>query len=120
MTIKQSTLALDQEAWDLVLDINNNWALANAPYSIAQDVASAVKTFVGECWYDISLGLPYWQNILGKYPPLSFVKQQIINAAMTVPNVVSVVVVFDKIQDRLLSGQIQITDTDGTLSTVGF
>lgn len=118
--IKQSTLALDQDAWDLVLDISGNWALASAPYSIAQDVASAIKTFLGECWYDISLGLPYWRDIFGKYPPLSFVKQQMINAALTVPNVVTVVVIFDKVENRQLSGQVQITDTDGNQTQVGF
>lgn len=120
MTINQTTLALDQTAWDLVLDINGNWALASSPYSIAQDVSSAVRTFLGECWYDISLGLPYWQKVLGKYPPLSFVKQQIIIAALTVPNVVKANVVFKDINSRLITGQIQITDTDGVITQVGF
>ena len=77
MTIIQNSLLLDQAQWDIVLDVNGNIALASAPYSIAQDVASAVRTFVGECWYDNSLGLPYWQNILGKFPPLQFVDQKI-------------------------------------------
>ena len=31
MTIIQNTLLLDQVAWDLVLDVNGNIALAGAP-----------------------------------------------------------------------------------------
>ena len=119
-TINHTTLLLDQSAWDLVLDSNGNWAVAGAPYSIAQDVATAVRTFLGECWYDTSLGLPYWQQILGKYPPLSFVRKQVVAAAMTVPNVASATVVFVGFVNRVLSGQIQIVDTAGNTSTVAF
>ena len=120
MTINQLTMLLDQSAWDLVLDVNGNIAVGNAPYSIAQDVASAVRTFIGECWYDTTQGIPYWSTILGQRPPLSFVKQKIIDAAMTVPNVVSATVTFDGFSNRKLTGQIQITDTDGVVSNVSF
>lgn len=112
MTINQNTLLLDQSAWDLVLDVNGNIALAGVPYSIAQDVASAVRTFLGECWYNTNLGLPYWQQILGDFPPLQFVRQQIITSALTVPNVASVEVTFTSFVDRNVSGQILIIDTD--------
>jgi hypothetical protein len=120
MTITQKTLLLDQSAWDLVLDANGNIAVAGAPYSVAQDVASAVRTFLGECWYDTTQGLPYWQQILGKYPPLSFVKQKIIDTALTVPNVVKAEVFFTRFSGRTLTGQIQIIDTDGVSSNVAF
>jgi hypothetical protein len=118
--IIQNTLLLDQSAWDLVLDINGNIALAEAPYSIAQDVASAIRTFIGECWYDNSLGLPYWQNILGQYPPLQFVEQQMNNAAFTIPNVAETKVTFTSFKNRVLSGQIEIIDTDGQANNVAF
>lgn len=120
MTIIQNTLLLDQTAWDLVLDVNGNIALAGAPYSIAQDVASAVRTFLGECWYNNDLGLPYWQQILGEYPPLQFVSQQIEEAAFTVPNVVAAEVNFTSFANRVLEGQILITDTDGVTANVAF
>jgi hypothetical protein len=120
MTIIQNTLLLDQTAWDLVLDVNGNIALAGAPYSIAQDVASAVRTFLGECWYNNDLGLPYWQQILGEYPPLQFVSQQIEEAALTIPNVVSAEVSFTSFTNRVLEGQILITDTDGVTANVAF
>jgi hypothetical protein len=120
MTINQTTLLLDQSAWDLVLDANGNWALANAPYSVAQDVSTASMTALGECWYGTNLGVPYWQNLLGQRPPLSFIKQQYINAAFTVPNVVQVKVTFDGFVNRQLTGQIQVIDTDGAASNVSF
>ena len=118
--INQSTLALDNEAWDLVLDINGNWALGNAPYSIAQDVATAVKTMLGECWYDTTLGMPYQDTILGYTPSLPLVRQQIITEALKVPNVVNAMVVFVGLVGRVLSGQIQIIDTDGNEIGVTF
>lgn len=120
MAIVQNTLLLDQSAWDLVLDASGNIALGGAPYSVAQDVAAAVRTFLGECWYDVAQGLPYWQQVDGKYPPLSFVSQKIVDAAMTVPNVASARVVFTGFQGRTLTGQIQIIDTDGIAANVSF
>lgn len=114
------TLLLDQTAWDLVLDASGNIALAGQPYSIAQDVASAIRTFVGECWYDTTQGLPYFEKILGQRPPPSFLRQKIIDAAKTVPEVVSVEVVFVQFEGRGLSGQIKIIDTTGTESGVSF
>lgn len=120
MTINQKTLLLDLDAWDLVLDSNGNIAVANAPYSIAQDVASAERTFVGECWYDTRLGLPYWQKILGQYPPLSFVSQRLIDEAMRIPNVREVKVTYSNFLDRKLTGSVQIIDSDGVESGVTF
>ena len=120
MTIIQNTLLLDQDAWDLVLDINSNIALAEVPYSIAQDVASAARTFLGECWYDNDLGVPYWQQILGELPPLQYVSQQYVTQSLTIPNVVSAQVQFNSFEDRILSGQILVVDTDGTTNTVAF
>jgi hypothetical protein len=120
MTIIQNSLLLDQDAWDLVLDINGNIALAGVPYSIAQDVASATRTFIGECWYNTALGLPYWQEILGEMLPMSFIKQKIIEQAFTIPNVVAVDVTFQSFENRQLAGQIQIIDTDGAINHVAF
>ena len=120
MTIIQNSLLLDQSQWDLVLDVNGNIALAEAPYSSAQDVASAIRTFIGECWYDNSLGIPYWQNILGKYPPLQYANLQMQKAAFTIPNVAQAKITFTSFTIRVLNGQIQIIDTDGVANNVAF
>ncbi len=119
MTI-QNTLLLDQSAWDLVLDINGNIALAETPYSYSQDVASAVRTFLGECWYDTSLGIPYWQQILGRLPPAGYMEQQISSQALTIPNIVSVSTTIVDFIDRDIKGVILITDADSNSALVSF
>ncbi len=86
------TLLLDRSAWDLVTDANGNIAVASNPYSLAQDAASAIRLFQGECWYDTSKGVPYFTQVLGKLPPLAFVKSQFAAAALTVPEVASATV----------------------------
>jgi len=108
------TIYLSPDGWDWVLDANGDIAVASDPYSLAQDAASAIRAFEGECWYDTALGVPYWQQILGQLPPLSLVRAQMIAAAMTVPEVVSAQVFFTGFVNRVLSGQVQITTADGT------
>lgn len=120
MTVIHNTLLLDQTVWDLVLDANGNIALAAAPYSIAQDVASATRTFLGECWYNTALGLPYWQQILGEFPPLQYVAEQMQDQALTVADVVEAKATFTSFQNRSLAGQIQVIDTDGAINNVAF
>lgn len=114
------TLLLAPATWDLVLDAGRNIALASAPYSLAQDVASAIKTFLGECYYDTTLGVPYFQQILGKLPPLSVFQEQMVEAALTVPGVVSARCVINTFEDRTLSGQVIFTDTTSRTGTVSF
>jgi hypothetical protein len=120
MATIQNTLLLDQSAWDLVLDVNGNIALAGTPYSYAQDVASAVRTFLGECWYNTNLGLPYWQKILGELPPLGYIQQQISEEALTIPNIISAEATIVAFTDRDIQGVILITDADSNPAIVAF
>lgn len=120
MATIQDTLLLDQSAWDLVLDINGNIALAGTPYSYSQDVASAVRTFLGECWYNTLLGLPYWQQILGKLPPAGYMEQQISTQALTIPNIISAESTIVDFIDRDMKGIILITDADSSSALVAF
>lgn len=105
--------------WDLCLDASGNIAMAAAPYALAQDAASAVRTFLGECWYDTALGLPYFTQILGQSPvPYGFIKAQCVAAALTVPGVVSAKMFITSIAERQLIGQLQITDSAGNIQAV--
>jgi len=115
-----NTLLLDRSLWDLVLDTNNNIAVATNPYSLAQDAASAVKTFRGEVYYDTTLGVPYYQELVGHLPPLSLVKADLVDAVLQVPEVVAAQVYLTDLTERLLSGQIQLEDKLGTITIVGF
>lgn len=120
MSFTQNTLLLDVSAWDLVADSSGNIAMASNPYSIAQDVASALRTFIGECWYDTGNGIPYWQNILGQLPPMPYVKSQMQKQALTVPNVIKATVDFSAFNNRTLQGDCKITDANGNQYTVEF
>lgn len=120
MSTIQNTLLLDQAIWDLVLDINGNIALAGTPYSYAQDVTSAVRTFLGECWYNTNLGLPYWQKILGQLPPIGYIEQQINEEALTIPNIISAETSIVSFVNRAIDGVILITDADSNPAIVPF
>ena len=113
-TIALSSPDTDGNGWDLVVDANGNLAVNAGGVAIAQDVASAVRTFLGECWYDSTLGIPYFQRILGYRPNLQFIKQQVIAAGSIVPGVASIAVFLTgPASNRQLGGQIQITTASG-------
>lgn len=115
-----NTLLLDTQLWDLVLDLNGNIAVATDPYSVAQSVASACRTFVGDLWYNKTAGVPYFQQILGHYPPLALVKTLLANQAATVPGCNNPVVFLTGFNGRALSGQIQFSDSNGTTQAASF
>lgn len=126
------TMLLAIDTWDLCLDAAGNIALATEPYALAQDVASAIRTFLlgqgdaasiavsGECWYDDTIGIPYFDQILGKNPPLSVLVGFMEAAALTVPGVKSATVVLQSFNPttRVAIGQVQFTDTNGVVGTV--
>lgn len=110
-----NTLLLAVDTWDFVLDANGNWAVASAPYALAQDVASAIKTFLGEVWYDNTLGIPYLTQILGETPPIVVFQEYMVKAALTVPGVVSATCVVQSFNrdTRKVIGQVQFVDSNG-------
>lgn len=115
-----ATLLLDRSAWDLVQDAAGNIAVATEPYALAQDAASAIKTFLGECWWDTTVGVPYLEQILGRNLPLALLKQELVDAAMTVPNVVAAQVFIFSLDGRSLSGQVQVVAANGAASVAEF
>jgi len=110
--------------WGLTLNAAGNIATAYdaAPvtpalrplYALAQDVASAIRLFRGELWYDTTQGMPYFEQILGKRPPAEFLKAQFVQAALTVPGVATAVCTFKSFTGRLLVGSVT-----GTAQTTG-
>jgi hypothetical protein len=116
------TLLLDRSTWDLVLDADGNIAVASEPYSLAQDAASAIKTFRGECYWDTSLGVPYLEQVFGGTPPsISQLKALFVAAAMTVPDVTNAQVFLSFASDRIVSGQVQVTSAKtGQVSVAEF
>lgn len=113
-----STLLLVTDAWDICLDSGGNIALARPPYARAQDVASAVRLFRGELWFDVRPGVPYFEDILGHAPPVSFFEAAMVSAALTVPDVVSARCIIEGVDARTISGQVTFTAVDGSTQTV--
>lgn len=113
------TLLLDGEHWDLVLDSAGNWAVASEPYALAQDVASAIRLFQGELWYNTTPGVSYFADVLGKAPPVQLYKELIVRAALTVPGVVSATCTIESFENRTVKGQVIFRDSTGQTGTVG-
>lgn len=118
-----STLFLDPAVWDLTLDANNNIAVAAEPYALAQDAASAIKTFLGEVYWDSTIGVPYLQQIFGYAPPLALLKQYLVQAALSAStDIVSAQVFLSNLDPttRILSGQVQIASAMGQTTAASF
>lgn len=115
-----NSLYLDPVAWDLVADASRNIAVCSDPYALAQNAATAIRTFLGEVYYDATIGVPYWQDIFGHFPALSIVKADLVAAAETVTGVASAQVFITGVVNRQLQGQIQVTDANGNVSAASF
>lgn len=107
------TLLLNPDSWDLMLDASGNIALASEPYALAQDVASAARLFLGELYYDVSKGVPYFQEILGRSPPLELIRANYVEAALTVPGVLQAKCTITRFQNRKIEGEIDFLDATG-------
>lgn len=114
------TLLLNPSTWDLLADASGNIAVASEPYSLAQDAASAIKLFEGELYFNTILGTPYFSQILGHSPPISLMKAYFVNAARSVPGVISAQCFISGMADRIIQGQVQVTDAAGNVSAAGF
>lgn len=120
------TMLLAIDTWDLCLDAAGNIAVADVPYALAQDVASALRTFLAEVYYDDTLGIPYFQKILGKAPPITVFQALMEQAAVNaVPKTADVYVVSATciIQSfnpttRVITGQVQFTDSNNQNGSV--
>lgn len=114
------TLLLDLTYWDLCTDSAGNLAVASDPYSVAQDVASACRTFLGDVWYNQSVGIPYFQSVLGQRPSIPLLKQWLVQQALLVPGCTNPAVYLSSVSNRKVSGQVQFTDSNGNTQTVAF
>ncbi|MBS1057184.1 hypothetical protein [Gluconobacter kondonii] len=115
------SLLLDRSTWGLALDANGNLAVCTEPYSVIQDVACAVRTWLGECWYDTSLGLPYDSGIFDGASSIPLLRSQAEQAAMTVPGIAAAqCALIGPRADRSVGGMIAVTLTTGETQSVQF
>jgi len=115
-----STIFLRPDTWDWCLNASGDIAVATGPYALAQDAASAIRLFLGEYYFDISLGTPYFQTTFGQIPNLQLIKAQCVAAALTVEGVDSAVCFIASVTNRQVTGQVQITSTNGKTAVTGF
>jgi len=115
------SIQLDTDKWDITIDDSGNLAQTANPYAVAQDVACACKTFLGEVWYDTTLGIPYYQRILGHWPGTQLINTKLQSEALKLDYVqtATCTTVIGK-QDRIASGVMTITDTNYNQSTINF
>lgn len=107
------TLLLDRDGWEVCLDASGNIAVATEPYSQVQDAASAVRVFEGEAYYNTTLGVPYWSDVLGRSQPTQIMRARAQQAALTVPGVIDANAILVTLANRTLGGQIQIRTASG-------
>jgi len=115
-----NTLLLDRTAWDLILDSSGNIAMAEPPYALAQDVASAVRLFFGELWYNGGKGIPYWEEVLGHLPPMSLLTGLIEKSALGVPGVTSAQCMITSFDSREIAGEIRFLDEESVSNVIYF
>jgi len=106
--------------WDLQLDGLGDIAVTqNVHYEYAQSVANAIRTYLGEVYFQTNVGVPY-QNILGKQVPLSFLISQLEQAALSVLGVASAKCIIDKANNREIEGRVIFIDEKGAENSVFF
>ena len=88
--------------------------------AIAQDVASVIQTFLGELYFDTTVGLPYFQSVMNQPYGASILQPLLVQAALQVPGVVSAQATITSIINRKISGIIDIIDTTGQALGVTF
>lgn len=116
MAAPLATIALDAATWDFVLGPDGNPLVLTGAAALAQDAASAIRTFLGEYYFDTTVGVPYLTQIFGQNPSLALLKQQLVDAALTVPGVAAAQVFISSFANRSISGQVQVV-ASGTAQT---
>lgn len=123
------TIALDHDTWDLVTDKFGNLATVGdgTPDSddtgpglrLAQDVASRVRAWRGEVYYDTTQGIDY-PRYLGGPPNLSMLQAAFSTEALLVPLCATALPDFRFIggNERAVTGTITLSDTAGNGSQV--
>lgn len=100
--------------WDLTLDGNGEILVIEGPAAVAMDVACACQVFLGECYYDNTLGIPYQSNILGKSFSGAYLAQKLQNEAkkITAVDQALAIVTIDR-ATRRVNATIRVTTNDG-------
>ena len=108
------TIFLNPTTWDLDVDASGSIALSSSAYSVVQDVVSQSLLWRGEAPYNTDDGIPYEQSVLGQRPAQATLAAWYQQEALRVPDVAAATPALIYDQARGVTGQIQVTLTDGT------
>ena len=109
------TLLLDDD-WDLTLDSAGNIATTTGAYSVAQNVANAVRLFTDDAWFDPDRGIPHFAIDLARMPALSVFRSRVLAASRAVEGVETADLTITGVNarnERVLTGEITIRTTTG-------
>lgn len=112
------SLMLDADSWDLTLDQGGNIAQCTGDYAVAQDVANRIRLFTNDAYYAPDDGIPHFAIDLGKQASESLIRSRYREQALTVPGVASATVVDLSVDNRVLTGEVQITTENGGTASV--
>ena len=112
-----SSLLLDNN-WDITLDSLGNLAIADKNYSIAQDVANAVKLFTNDAYFDTQAGIPHFEISLKRNVSASVVRARIKETAENVNGVKNATVNIIEINNNILQAEIKLTLIDNTTAAI--
>lgn len=116
-----NTLTLDADAWDIGLDEAGNLSVSSDTHSILQDACSAAQTWLGEVYYDQSLGVSYDDALLSGQTPSAFYTSDVESAVQAVPGVAAVTChLLAPSAERTLRGLLVITTTNGQTAYVAY
>lgn len=85
---------LETDKTNLKLDNNNDIVIENGQLqlvsggdAVAQAVSTRLKVFVGEWFFDLEAGMPYFQEILVKNPSFPRIKSQVRDILISVDGI---------------------------------
>lgn len=123
------TLALDVALWDLTTDVYGNLATVgdSTPASaqtgpgmrLAQDVATRVRAWNGEVYFDTSQGIRY-PNILGAAPNMAVLQNAFNTEALLVPLCETAIsdFAFAAGAKRQVTGTLNVSDVNGNSASI--
>lgn len=114
----KKSLLLDTGDWDIHIDGSGNIRTTQGTYCTAQDVANAIQLFTQDAFLAAQDGVPHFIVELGKKPPLSVVRSRFESAAEEVDNVSAAQMTITDVDERKVSGYIDITTESGKTARV--
>lgn len=113
--------AASQNYGDLKLSETGDFILTSGSEAVAQDLMQRLQFFLGEWFLDVTLGIPYFEQIFVKNPNLPNLEALLINQILSTPGVIRLnsFTLDPDFSLRNLKVQFQLLSTSGMVSYEG-